>query len=282
MLPTGLYIVSTPIGNLADMTFRAVDVLRSVDLIAAEDTRHSRRLLSHFEIQTQSISLHDHNESDRIEKIMRLLKENKSIALISDAGTPLISDPGFKLVRAVREAGFQVIPIPGACALISGLVVSGMPTDKFIFEGFLPVKTTALEKYLKNLETESRTMIFYESSHRILNTLTMMQYVLGDHRIAVIARELTKTFETIRQDNLYNLRNWIQQDLNQQKGEFVIILKGLQTNNHDINQDALKIKNYLEILLRELPLKQAVLLTCELTNVSRKIVYAAALNLKNQ
>lgn len=264
------------------MTFRAVDVLRSVDLIAAEDTRHSRRLLSHFEIQTQSISLHDHNESDRIEKIMRLLKENKSIALISDAGTPLISDPGFKLVRAVREAGFQVIPIPGACALISGLVVSGMPTDKFIFEGFLPVKTTALEKYLKNLETESRTMIFYESSHRILNTLTMMQYVLGDHRIAVIARELTKTFETIRQDNLYNLRNWIQQDLNQQKGEFVIILKGLQTNNHDINQDALKIKNYLEILLRELPLKQAVLLTCELTNVSRKIVYAAALNLKNQ
>lgn len=261
------------------MTFRAIEILKAVDFIFAEDTRHSQKLLSHFEIQTKSISLHDHNESDRIEKILKLLKENKPIALISDAGTPLISDPGFKLVRAVREAGFKIIPIPGACALIAALVASGMPTDRFIFEGFLPVKTVALEKYLENVKTESRTIIFYESSHRIVKTLETMRKILGENKIAVIARELTKTFETVKQDNLNNLCEWISQDLNQQKGEFVIILEGAEIN---INQDESNIKKHLEILLRELPLKQAVSLTCELTGASKNTVYELALLMKKK
>ena len=259
------------------MTFRAIEILKTVDFIFAEDTRHSQKLLSHFEIQTKSISLHDHNESDRIQKILHLLKENKSIALISDAGTPLISDPGFKLVRAVREASFKIIPIPGACALIAALVASGMPTDRFIFEGFLPVKTVALEKYLENLKIEPRTIISYESSHRIVKTLETMRKILGENKIAVIARELTKTFETIKQDNLNNLCEWILQDVNQQKGEFVIILQGTEIN---INQDEINIKKHLEILLRELPLKQAVSLTCELTSASKNTVYELALLMK--
>lgn len=276
MLTTALYIVSTPIGNLADMTLRAIDILKSVDVIAAEDTRHSQRLLSHYDIRTPCISLHEYNETARIQKIMSLLRSQKSVALISDAGTPLISDPGFKLVREMKKENFSVIPIPGACALIAALIASGLPTDRFIFEGFLPVKTGLLEKRLSELNIETRTMIFYESPHRIIKTLHAMKKIFGDARVVTIARELTKSFETIQQNTLGALCEWMKQDPNQQKGELVIVLQGATSENHD---DA-NIKNTLEILLRELSLKQAVSLTCQLTDANRKMVYAMALELK--
>ena len=277
-IDSALYIVSTPIGNLADMTFRAITVLKSVQVIAAEDTRHSQILLSHYHIHTPCISLHEYNEATRLEKIISRLRDKKSIALISDAGTPLISDPGFKLVRAVREANFPVIPIPGACASIAALVASGLPTDRFIFEGFLPVKSTALEKRLSTFKTETRTMIFYESAHRIVDTLQSMKKIFGADRVAVIAKELTKSFETIEQNCLATLCEWITADPYRQKGEFVILLQG-STLDRDHSDH---IKQTLTILLRELPLKQAVSLTCRLTHANKKMVYTMALSIHNQ
>lgn len=276
MLTTALYIVSTPIGNLADITLRAITILKSVDVITAEDTRHSQRLLSHYDIRTPCISLHEYNETARIQKIMSLLRSQKSVALISDAGTPLISDPGFKLAREMKKENFSVIPIPGACALISALVASGLPTDRFVFEGFLPVKTGLLEKRLSELNIETRTMIFYESPHRIIKTIHAMKKIFGDTRMATIARELTKSFETIKQDTLRALCEWIAKDPNQQKGELVIVLQGATLENQGDDN----IKNTLDILLRELSLKQAVSLTCQLTGANRKMVYAMALELK--
>lgn len=276
---SALYIVSTPIGNLSDMTLRAIEILKAVDFIAAEDTRHSQKLLSHYDIHTPLFSLHDHNEEARIEKVLSLLNDKKSVALISDAGTPLISDPGFRLVRAVRDAHYKVIPIPGACAAIAALSASGLPTDAFIFDGFLPAKKTALLAQLEKLKNETRTIVVYESVHRIQKTLEAMRMVFGDDRIAAIARELTKSFETILQDTLKNLCAHIDRHPDQHKGEFVVMVAG-NSSEPDQEKDV-HLKTMLAILLRELPLKQAVKIACEMTGHPNNAVYALALSLKN-
>lgn len=271
------YIVSTPIGNLADISLRAIEVLKSVDWIAAEDTRHSQRLLSHYDIHTPIFSVHEHNEDERIEKIISLLSDNKSVALISDAGTPLISDPGFRLTRAVRQKNFKVTAIPGACAAITALIISGLPTDRFIFEGFLPAKTNQLELQLEKIKNETRTIIFYESVHRIEKTIFAMKKILGDNRIATIARELTKTFETIKQDTLENLYGNLMRQPEQKKGEFVIVLQGA---SHTVqSEDEEKLSLLLTQLLTELSVKQAVSLACKILGLGRKVVYDAALRI---
>jgi 16S rRNA (cytidine1402-2'-O)-methyltransferase len=272
--------VATPIGHLSDITLRAIDILKSVDCIAAEDTRHSQRLLAHYAIHTPCFSLHEHNEDTRIEKIMDLLNNKKSIALISDAGTPLISDPGFRVVRAVRDAGFSVIAIPGACAAIAALVSSGLPTDHFVFDGFLSAKPGALLSHLQSLTNEHRTLIFYESVHRIVSTVSVMRTVFGDTRVATIARELTKSFETIKQDTLHNLSAWIESDASIIKGEFVIVLQGAPATHCAAEEEALK--TLLLHLLSELSVKQAVSLACKITTFNHKMVYALALKIKNQ
>ena len=273
-----LYLVATPIGNLSDITLRAIEILKVVDVIAAEDTRHSQRLLTNYEINTPMFSLHEHNEDARIEKILALLSDGKSVAVISDAGTPLISDPGFRLVRAVKAAGFSVVPVPGPCALIAALTASGMPTDRFTFEGFLPAKKSALMTYLSHLDKETRTMIFYESVHRIQKTLTVFCDVFGGERIATIARELTKTYETIKQASLSELIAWISEDAQQQKGEFVIVLQGAHLIENS-NEAIVDLERLLNILLKELSVKQAVKLACEITGLRRKLVYDSALRL---
>lgn len=274
-----LYIVATPIGNLADITLRAIETLKSVDWIAAEDTRHSARLLSQYDIRTPYFSLHDHNEDARIEKIIALLREGKSVALISDAGTPLISDPGFRLVRAVQQSNYKIIPIPGACAAIAALCASGLPTDRFVFEGFLPAKTGALESRLEKLKNEARTIIFYESVHRVVKTIPLMQKVFGDERVITIARELTKSFETIKQGTLKELSEWMVNNPGQHKGEFVIVVQGAESQSN-FSADEERLKNLLDSLLSELSVKQATSLACKITGLNRKMIYALALTIK--
>jgi 16S rRNA (cytidine1402-2'-O)-methyltransferase len=270
-----LYVVATPIGNLADMTARAIEVLQTVSLIAAEDTRHSARLMAHFNIKTPMISVHDHNERQRIEQIVERLAGGESIALISDAGTPLISDPGFVLVRAVREAGFKVVPVPGCSALVAALCAAGLPSDRFVFEGFLPAKSLARRQRLDALAAEERTLIFYESTHRILASLEDMQVCFGPDRIVVAARELTKTFETIKGAPVAELLDWMRQDANQQKGEFVVLVQGAPSQAEDgAHFEAMRV---LDVLLEELPIKQAAALAAKLTGLKKNFLYQAAL-----
>lgn len=270
-----LYVVATPIGNLADMTARAIEVLQTVTLIAAEDTRHSARLMAHFNIKTPMISVHDHNERQRIERILERLAAGESIALISDAGTPLISDPGFVLVRAVREAQFRVVPVPGCSALVTALCAAGLPSDRFVFEGFLPAKSLARRQRLEALAREERTLIFYESTHRILASLEDMQACFGAERMVVAARELTKTFETIKGAPVAELLEWMRQDANQQKGEFVVLLQGAPAPADDaLNAEAMRV---LDVLLEELPIKQAAALAAKLTGLKKNFLYQAAL-----
>jgi len=224
--PGTFYIVSTPIGNLADITFRAVDILKQVDFIAAEDTRHSKHLLEHYQIVKPMISVHEHNESSRIALIVEHLRSGDNIALISDAGTPLINDPGYRLVRAVRSAGFDVIPVPGVCALITALSVSGLPTDQFHFLGFLPTKSVARREYLTLLKESSATLICYEAPHRLVKLIKDISEVMGPQREVCLARELTKKFETIKTAPVADLLFWIEKDSNQQKGECVVLISG--------------------------------------------------------
>ena len=273
-----LYIVATPIGNLGDMTPRAVEVLQSVALIAAEDTRHSGRLMAHFNIKTPMISVHDHNERQRLQTILDKLSAGENIALISDAGTPLISDPGFYLVRGVRDAGFKVVPVPGCSAVITAMCAAGVPTDRFIFEGFLPAKRTGRQQQLALIKSEERTVIFYESTHRIIETLNDMVEVLGADRYVVMARELTKTFETIHGDKVSDLLVWMEQDHNQQKGEFVLIIQGVEPKKEEgFSAETLHV---LETLLEELPVKQAAALAAKLTGEKKNALYQEALNRK--
>ncbi len=273
-----LYIVATPIGNLGDMTPRAVEVLQSVALIAAEDTRHSGRLMAHFNIKTPMISVHDHNERQRLQTILDKLSAGENIALISDAGTPLISDPGFYLVRGVRDAGFKVVPVPGCSAVIAAMSAAGVATDRFIFEGFLPAKRTGRQQQLALIKSEERTVIFYESTHRIIETLNDMVEVLGADRYVVMARELTKTFETIHGDKVSDLLVWMEQDHNQQKGEFVLIVQGVEPKKEEsFSAETLHV---LETLLEELPVKQAAALAAKLTGEKKNALYQEALNRK--
>ena len=267
-----LYIVATPIGNLQDITQRALDTFTQVDLIAAEDTRHSGLLLSHYGIKKPFFALHDHNEQEKAHILVEKLKQGSNIALISDAGTPLISDPGFHLVRQCREAGIRVVPLPGACAAITALCASGIASDRFCFEGFLPAKNKARKDKLENIAEEDRTLIFYESTHRILDTLEDMQSVLGEERYIVLAREITKTWETITGNTIKNLREWLLEDANRTKGEMVLIVEGKpkSDNNDEISPQAVKA---LELIAEELPLKKAAAIVAELYGYKKNALY---------
>jgi len=267
-----LYIVATPIGNLQDITQRALDTFAQVDLIAAEDTRHSGLLLSHYGIKKPFFALHDHNEQEKAHILVEKLKQGSNIALISDAGTPLISDPGFHLVRQCREAGIRVVPLPGACAAITALCASGIASDRFCFEGFLPAKSKARKDKLENIAEEDRTLIFYESTHRILDTLEDMQSVLGEERYIVLAREITKTWETITGNTIKNLREWLLEDANRTKGEMVLIVEGKpkSDNNDEISSQAVKA---LELIAEELPLKKAAAIVAELYGYKKNALY---------
>ncbi len=269
-----LYIVATPIGNLEDISERAISVLNAVDIIAVEDTRHSSRLLKHYGIGTTMVSLHEHNEKNEVENFISRLQSGQSVALISDAGTPLISDPGYQLVKAASEAAIKVSPIPGPSALIAALSSSGLASDAFIFEGFLPSKNVARVKKLEKLKNEHRTLIFYEAPHRILSCLKDMVEVFGADRQVVIARELTKTFETIKGDALANLLPWIEADINQQRGEFVVLVKGKEKELDSVTSQAEFI---LETLMAELPLKQASTLAAKITGLKKNSLYQLGL-----
>ncbi len=272
-----LYIVATPLGNLGDMTPRAVETLTQVQVIAAEDTRHSLPLLRHFGIVTPCIALHDHNERERSAELITRLQAGENIALISDAGTPLISDPGYHLVRAAREHGLRVVPVPGPSALIAALSVSGLPTDRFVFEGFLPAKATARRQRLEELRIDSRTVVFFESGHRIVDSLQDMAQVLGLARRAVVARELTKIFETIQGDTLSGLCQWVQVDHHQQKGEFVVLVQGADgAENAAADAEAERI---VRLLLNELPVKQAAALAAKITGQKKNFLYSMALKI---
>ncbi len=272
-----LYVVATPIGNLADVSQRALEVLAAVDIIAAEDTRHSGRLLQQYQITSKTLALHDHNERDRAPDVIQRLAQGKSVALISAAGTPLISDPGFHLVRLAHEQGFKVVPVPGASAMLAALSVAGLPSDRFVFEGFLPSKSSARKKRLEDVAAESRTLIFYEAPHRLLDTLADMVDVFGADRYVVLARELTKTFETIKGDVVGDLLNWVNNDPNQQKGEMVLLVKGLESGVDDSSEQ--EAQRTLKILLAELPLSQASSLAAKITGTRKKPLYQFGLSL---
>ncbi|STO94055.1 methyltransferase [Haemophilus pittmaniae] len=272
-----LYIVATPIGNLSDITRRALQTFAEVDLIAAEDTRHSGLLLSHYGIKKPFFALHDHNEQEKAQVLVEKLKNGTHIALISDAGTPLISDPGFHLVRQCREAGIKVVPLPGACAAITALCASGIASDRFCFEGFLPAKSKSRKDKLESLLEEERTLIFYESTHRILETLADMQEVLGEERYVVLAREITKTWETIVGDRLSALRQWLSEDANRTKGEMVVIVEGKAKLDKEAEFSAQAIKA-LRLISQELPLKKAAAIVAELYGYKKNALYQFGLD----
>lgn len=278
MLAPRLYVVATPIGNLADLSPRAQQILADVDLIAAEDTRHTGRLLQHFNIKASLISVHDHNERQRADLIIERLSEGKQIALVSDAGTPLISDPGFVLVRAVREAGFEVSPVPGCCAFVAALSASGMPSDRFSFQGFLPSKSGARRQTLTDLSSHTETLIFYESTHRIVESLKDMALTLGSDRFILIARELTKTFETIKGAAVNELIEWIEADTNQQRGEFVVIVEGAPERVSGITAE---VERILDLLSQELPPKKAASLAAQISGANKKELYQLLLSKKD-
>ncbi|AVT57034.1 16S rRNA (cytidine(1402)-2'-O)-methyltransferase [Pectobacterium versatile] len=265
-----LYIVPTPIGNLGDITQRALAVLASVDLIAAEDTRHTGLLLQHFAINARLFALHDHNEQQKADVLLAKLQSGQSIALVSDAGTPLINDPGYHLVRRCREAGVRVVPLPGACAAITALSASGLPSDRFCYEGFLPAKTKGRKDKLRELGEETRTLIFYESTHRLLDSLQDISEVLGAERYVVLAREITKTWESIHGAPVGELLAWVKEDENRRKGEMVLIVEGHQVDDSALSAEALRT---LALLRAELPLKKAAALAAEIHGVKKNALY---------
>lgn len=277
--PGTLYVVATPIGNLDDISARALRILREVALIAAEDTRHSARLLQHFGIPTPLAACHEHNERDQGGRFLARLQAGEDVALISDAGTPLISDPGYHLVRHVRAAGIPVVPVPGACALIAALSAAGLPSDRFIFEGFLPAKAAGRRARLEQVREEPRTLIFYEAPHRILESLQDMRDVFGGERPALLARELTKTFETLQGLPLAELCQWVAADSNQQRGECVVLVAGWQApeGEETVSAEALRV---LDLLMAEMPLKRAAALAAEITGVRKNLLYQVALERK--
>jgi len=269
-----LYIVATPIGNLGDISARGIEVLRQVDLITAEDTRHTMPLLRHFGITTPMQAMHEHNEKAQVDGLIERLTSGQAIALVSDAGTPLISDPGFPLVRACRLKGIRVSPIPGACAVVAALSVSGLATDRFFFEGFPPRTSSARQQRFHDLLAETATLVFYESSHRIRASLADMTVVFGGDRRAVLARELTKLHETILSAELGELGAMLEQDSNQRKGEFVILLAGAPKNPEQVSPEAVRV---LDILRESMPLKQAALLAARISGEKKNRLYQLAL-----
>ena len=272
-----LYIVPTPIGNFADISARALEVLKQVSLIACEDTRHSGRLLSHFGIETRKTALHDHNERDRAQWIVEQLNAGQSVALISDAGTPLISDPGYHLVKHVRDAGHKVIPLPGPCAAITALSASGLPSDRFSFEGFLPAKEKGKTDKLQALQEDPRTLIFYESPHRIVQSLESIVKVFGEDRTIVMAREVTKTFETFLCGTAAEVLATVISDENQQKGEIVIMCHGFVQQDDDVMSTV--ALETLKLLAAELPLKKAAAIAAQIHGLKKNALYKLGLEL---
>lgn len=269
-------VVATPIGNLADISQRALQVLSAADLILAEDTRHSKRLLNHYGISAKLRSCHEHNEAQLIEFVQRRLGRGETIALISDAGTPLISDPGFVLVRALRKQGFEVQSVPGPSSIIAALSVAGLATDRFVFDGFLPPRRAARQSRLQTYANEVRTVVLLESSHRIIDSVNDIASVLGPEKRLVIARELTKKFETVLDASAGELQLIMQQDPDQSRGEFVLMLEGTSAKPASVEDS----EATLSVLLDELPLKQAVKLAARITGQARNDVYKLALRLK--
>ena len=272
-----LFIVATPIGNLDDITFRAVEILTGIDTILAEDTRHSKKLLKHLNITKPIRAFHEHNEREKTKAIIDELHSGKSIALISDAGTPLISDPGYFLVVQAKKEGLRVVPIPGASALITALSASGLASDSFTFLGFLPSKQIARIKLLKTLLNQTKTNIFYESPKRILATLTDMHAIFGDSREVCLAKELTKVFETIQTDSIPNLINYLTADENNQKGEFVILIAA--NDKIDIVEAETRLDSLLPILCAEMGASKAAKLAAKITGIDKKICYKKAIDL---
>ena len=268
-MPASLFIVATPIGHLDDITRRAIDVLKSVDLIAAEDTRHSAKLLQHYDIRTPLVSYHDHSDASDIEALMARLRSGSSIALISDAGTPMVSDPGYRLVAACQQERLPVVPIPGPSAMTAALSAAGLPTDRFYFEGFLPAKPGQRNHRLKALRTIETTLIFFESPRRLSASLAAMCAELGD-REAAICRELTKSHETIRRDRLSALSAFVESDPNQQRGEVVVLVEGFDQGSADIPAEAW---NWLERLAEELPPRRAAAVVSDFTGVPARDLY---------
>ena len=264
-----LYIVATPIGNLGDITQRAIDILKKVDLIAAEDSRRSRVLLDYFAISNNVVSYHEHNEEKQTSQLIEFLKNGKSIALISDAGTPLVSDPGYRLVSSAHDEGITVIPIPGSSAVVTGLSVSGLSCNKFIFEGYLPTRTISRKKYLKSLVSEPRTLIFYEAPHRILESIEDMLTVFGSSRLVSITRELTKKHEQISRGTLSSIKLKIETGEIKNKGEFVILVDG-NSENHIADSEILRINR---ILAEKVSSKDAIKMTAKITKKKKNDVY---------
>lgn len=274
-----LYIIATPIGNRADMGERAISVLKQVDLIAAEDTRHSKNLLLHYSITTPMQAYHDHNEEQATTKLLQRLLAGENIALISDAGTPLLSDPGYRLVKAAHEVCVKVSPVPGACAAIAALSVSGLATDRFMFAGFPPHKQVARQNFYREFEHQTATLIFYESSHRILASVRDMIQVYGEARQIVLAREITKLFETVHSCRLVELLEWLESDSNQQKGEFVLVLDG---SERLMNENEADLQRILKVLLEEgLPVKQVSKIASQITGIKKNQIYKLALDLSS-
>lgn len=272
-----IFIVATPIGHIEDISIRALAILRQVQWIAAEDTRHSATLLKHYGITTPLKSLHEHNEQQRIQDIEAALNAGQNIALISDAGTPLISDPGYPLVNTLVQAGFRVAPIPGCSALIAALSCSGLPTDQFLFSGFLPNKSAARQAALAKRLQERATQIFYEAPHRLMDCLADMITVYGENRPAVIARELTKTYESFQHGSLFELQNYYQAHPEQQRGEIVILLAGNTTAATELGE----AERILNILLKVLPMKTAATVAADITQVRKNTLYEMALRMKS-
>jgi len=273
-----LYIVATPIGNLGDMVPRAIEILQSVSRIIAEDTRHSKKLLQHFSINTPLQSFHDHSSTQEAEAVIQRVLAGESIAVISDAGTPLISDPGFPLVRLAHQHGIPVVPVPGACAATVALCASGLPTDRFWFEGFLPVKTAARQQRLSELGALQATLVFYEAPHRIVELFDDLVQVLGAERRCCMARELTKQFETIRTGTISEIKTFIEGDANQQRGEFVVMVAALDKHaSKELDDESQRV---LDVLLEELSVKQASALAAKITGKSKRLLYDAALGKK--
>ena len=276
-----LYIVATPIGNLGDMTQRALEILQSVDLIAAEDTRNSQKLLNHFGIKAPMMALHEHNEREQTDEIITKLRSGMSIALISDAGTPLISDPGYQLVSRIHAEEMKVVPIPGPSALIAALSVAGLPTDHFCFQGFLPAKTGAREKVLEDLKQEQRTLVFYEAPHRLIDTLTSMRNILGDQRRICLVREITKMYETVKLDSAVALLDWVITKPEQQKGESVLVVEGATTEKKS-DKVEIDVDRLLGQLLGKMSLKDAAHIAANITGLKKNALYERALEIQQQ
>jgi 16S rRNA (cytidine1402-2'-O)-methyltransferase len=272
-VPRGtLHIVATPIGNLGDLSPRALDTLKGVAAICAEDTRHTRQLLAHYGIEKPLLALHEHNEDEVAARLVARLLAGDALALVSDAGTPLVSDPGYRLVRAARAAGIKVSPLPGPCAFVAALSVAGLPSDRFVFEGFLPAKAGARRERLSRLASEPRTLVFYESSHRIEEALDDCVAAFGESRPAVLARELTKLFETVLDGSLAGLRATVTADPNQRKGEFVLLVQGV---GDDADAKVVEGRRLYTKLIEHLPPSTAAKLAAELSGAPRKSLYGS-------